>query len=124
MTRKTKTVKQTCPNCNTVFDCQVENATACWCHKLPAIAPIEAARGCLCPTCLKAQVQEQIEQFVTDFKAGKRPNTAPDYKRPGKPVEGIDYYLENGMFVMTGWSHLKRGYCCGSGCRHCPYSKG
>jgi hypothetical protein len=124
LTRKTGTVKQTCPNCNTVFDCQVENAAACWCQKLPTIAPIEAAGGCLCPACLKAQVQEQIEQFVADFKAGKRPNTAPDYKRPGRPVEGIDYYLENGMFVMTSWSHLKRGYCCGSGCRHCPYPKG
>lgn len=32
-----------------------------------------------------------------------------------------DFYHENGKKVMTESYHLKRGYCCGSGCRHCPY---
>jgi hypothetical protein len=32
-----------------------------------------------------------------------------------------DYYFENGLMVFTAAYHLKRGYCCGSGCRHCPY---
>jgi len=32
-----------------------------------------------------------------------------------------DYYMENGKFVFTAYFHLKRGRCCGSGCRHCPY---
>ncbi|MCE9630520.1 MAG: hypothetical protein K8S94_07365 [Planctomycetia bacterium] len=32
-----------------------------------------------------------------------------------------DYYLENGLLVYTAAYHLKRGACCGSGCRHCPY---
>ncbi|MFO0615005.1 MAG: DUF5522 domain-containing protein [Polyangiaceae bacterium] len=36
-------------------------------------------------------------------------------------VQGIDYYLENGKFVFTSTYHLKRGYCCNSTCRHCPY---
>ena len=36
-------------------------------------------------------------------------------------VEGEDYYLENGRWVFTAAHHLKRGHCCGSGCRHCPY---
>jgi len=31
------------------------------------------------------------------------------------------YYLENGKVVFTPDYHLKRGYCCGSGCRQCPY---
>lgn len=36
--------------------------------------------------------------------------------------EGEDYYIdERGMFVFTAEYHLKRGYCCGSGCKHCPY---
>ena len=38
-----------------------------------------------------------------------------------KLVEGIDYYLENGRFVFTEHYLRKRGYCCQSGCRHCPY---
>lgn len=36
--------------------------------------------------------------------------------------EGEDYYLENNRWVFTEKYHLKRGYCCGSGCRHCPYT--
>lgn len=32
-----------------------------------------------------------------------------------------DYYLENGLYVFTAAYHLRRGYCCGSRCRHCPY---
>jgi hypothetical protein len=32
-----------------------------------------------------------------------------------------DYYLEGDRVVFTREYHLRRGYCCGSGCRHCPY---
>ena len=31
------------------------------------------------------------------------------------------FYMENGRKVMTEEYHLNRGYCCGNGCRHCPY---
>lgn len=40
-----------------------------------------------------------------------------------KLVEGLDYYFENGLMVLTAHFLLKRGYCCGNGCRHCPYTK-
>ncbi|HEY0434794.1 MAG TPA: DUF5522 domain-containing protein [Chitinophagaceae bacterium] len=37
-------------------------------------------------------------------------------------VEGTDYYLnEDGLFVLTEKYHLRKGYCCGMGCLHCPY---
>jgi len=32
-----------------------------------------------------------------------------------------EFYLENGCVVFTAACHLKRGACCGSGCRHCPF---
>ncbi|MEM9671326.1 MAG: DUF5522 domain-containing protein [Bacteroidota bacterium] len=33
-----------------------------------------------------------------------------------------DYYVtDEGLWVFTEHYHLKRGYCCRSGCRHCPY---
>ena len=32
-----------------------------------------------------------------------------------------DFYIENGLKVMTEEFHIRRGYCCGSGCRHCPF---
>ncbi|HKQ53240.1 MAG TPA: DUF5522 domain-containing protein [Pyrinomonadaceae bacterium] len=43
---------------------------------------------------------------------------------PARPlVEGEDFYVENGLYVFTAQFLLRRGYCCGSGCRHCPYPK-
>ncbi len=32
-----------------------------------------------------------------------------------------DFYMEGEYMVFTAAYHLKRGYCCGSHCRHCPY---
>lgn len=52
-------------------------------------------------------------------------NTPPgkaDDKEPVNLVEGEDYYWEKGLMVFTSAYHLKRGYCCNSGCRHCPYN--
>jgi hypothetical protein len=37
------------------------------------------------------------------------------------PQEGEDFYWEGPYMVFTAAWHLKRGYCCGSACRHCPY---
>ncbi len=35
--------------------------------------------------------------------------------------EKDEYYLTpEGYIVFTEKYHLKRGYCCQSGCRHCP----
>lgn len=36
-------------------------------------------------------------------------------------IEGIDFYYENGLMVFTAEYLKNRGYCCRSGCRHCPY---
>jgi hypothetical protein len=38
-------------------------------------------------------------------------------------VEGIDYYMEGGFMVFTEAYHRNRGYCCDSGCRHCPWKE-
>ncbi|WP_196890726.1 DUF5522 domain-containing protein [Aureivirga marina] len=44
-----------------------------------------------------------------------------DFKRLPK-LEPEDFYLtKEGYKVFTEKYHLKRGYCCKSGCRHCPY---
>ena len=37
-------------------------------------------------------------------------------------VEGEDYYWnDKGQVVLTQKYHLERGYCCGMGCKHCPF---
>ena len=38
-----------------------------------------------------------------------------------KAREQPTHYFEHGLLVFTAAHHLQRGYCCGSGCRHCPY---
>ena len=35
--------------------------------------------------------------------------------------EGVDYTIENGQWVFTAAYLLRRGHCCDSGCRNCPY---
>jgi uncharacterized protein DUF5522 len=37
-------------------------------------------------------------------------------------VEGVHFYNEKNFLVFTEKYHLQRGYCCGNGCRHCPYN--
>ena len=54
-----------------------------------------------------------------------------EMKEEGKglsdPIERLklepgDFYrTAEGYLVFTEQYHLKRGYCCQSGCRHCPY---
>ena len=45
-------------------------------------------------------------------------------EEPETPQEGVDYYFdERGLTVFTAAYHLKRGYCCESGCLNCPYRK-
>ncbi len=36
-------------------------------------------------------------------------------------VEGIDFYYEGPYMVFTEKYLRERGYCCRSGCRHCPW---
>ena len=57
---------------------------------------------------------------------GKNPeeedgSQAEDNRTKGPLQEGRDYYVEQGLFVLTEHFLRKRGYCCQSGCRHCPY---
>ena len=44
----------------------------------------------------------------------EQPKTQP-------PLAPEDFYIEGTVIVFTETYHRKRGYCCGSGCRHCPY---
>lgn len=44
---------------------------------------------------------------------------APEGSAPA--LEPGDFYMEGPNLVFTAAYHRRRGYCCGSGCRHCPY---
>jgi hypothetical protein len=57
-----------------------------------------------------------------------QPELEPEAQVEAKPIaaepialEPGDFYFEGPNMVFTAQYHLRRGYCCGSGCRHCPY---
>lgn len=64
----------------------------------------------LCPGCADA---------LTDLLHAAAREHPPG---PGGPfVPGRHYTMEGGLVVFTEYYHVLRGYCCGSGCRHCAY---
>jgi hypothetical protein len=82
----------------------------CWCETTPIPAPLLARvpaefqrRACICRACVEAELRKQ---------------PAP---RPGPG----DFYFDpaTGFIVFTETYHRRRGYCCGSGCRHCPFEQ-
>jgi hypothetical protein len=38
-------------------------------------------------------------------------------------IQGIHFYLENGIIILTEKYLLQREKCCKNFCRHCPYKK-
>ena len=47
--------------------------------------------------------------------------TMDNPKKVLTPKEGDYYITPEGYRCFTEQYHLRRGYCCESGCRHCPY---
>lgn len=103
-----------CPLCGAPNDCQLCTQAAykgpCWCEGLPfpeellARVPAEVRnRVCICRRCVETALRQRPQP------------------RPGAG----DFYFDaaTGFVVFTAAYHRRRGYCCGSGCRHCPWSK-
>lgn len=65
---------------------------------------------CLCARCLNDIKNEMNSIHANKFKSNDDLAMEEDY-----------YINENGNWVFTAKYHLKRGYCCGNGCKHCPY---
>jgi hypothetical protein len=104
----------TCPLCGEPNDCQLATTDSykgpCWCVRetfppdLLARVP-EAARrvACVCRRCVVAT------------------QSAEAHARPLPRPQAGDFYIEGEHVVFTAQYHRRRGYCCGSGCRHCPF---
>lgn len=116
-------MRKNCPHCQKDFECSSKAINACWCAQYPALLSPEEGVACLCRDCLKEILLPRARAIVADILAGRRENDIRDlYPQPSrKLIEGLDFYREGGLMVLTAWFHLKRGYCCGSGCRHCAY---
>ncbi|MGD0442787.1 MAG: DUF5522 domain-containing protein [Edaphobacter sp.] len=51
----------------------------------------------------------------------KKPPSEQKVASVGEELSPEDFYYEGPYMVFTAAYHLKRGYCCNSDCRHCPY---
>lgn len=103
-----------CPLCDGPNDCQLCTTAAykgpCWCEsvKIPdkllvRVLPEARNRACICRACVAVFHREQSAAA------------------PLPVVPGDFYFGPDGLMVFTAAYHLRRGYCCGSNCRHCPY---
>jgi hypothetical protein len=117
-----------CPLCGGDNQCRVVKGHLykgpCWCHEivisghiLRRLARDLPEQTCLCPTCL-----ETVARLTREYCDSERA-VAEIYKTVERSASAQEdyYYLENGNIVFTAAHHLKRGTCCGNGCRHCPY---
>jgi len=113
--------QKNCSSCGASFGCGANSAERnCWCN-LPHVALVAGAdQDCLCPDCLGQAVAKLTARQEETVAASAPDNTA---NAPLPLVEGRDYYLEGAAMVFTARFLLRRGYCCESGCRHCPYSE-
>jgi hypothetical protein len=121
---------ETCPLCGKDNQCRVAKGHLykglCWCEKivvpghiLSRLAAEWVEPACVCRSCLEtvARVSATLkdpEAVLTEVYRLIRSTDSTLLRE--------DYYLdENGNMVFTAAYHLKRGTCCGNGCRHCPY---
>lgn len=114
-----------CPVCDHPNQCRMETGEPykgpCWCERTtlsavalhPLLAELPEPR-CLCQDCLEA-IAADPEITWDELVTRSHQSTARLVVLDG------DTYREGDAVVFTEQFHLRRGYCCGNGCRHCPY---
>jgi len=119
-----KITEKKCSVCSQVFDCgMTESDGSCWCNQFPSIFEMNPESDCLCPVCLKRETVLKIKEYTQNLSSDEiSANKVKDLSQTKKLIEDIDFYIEKDNYVFTAWYHLKRGYCCENGCRHCPYN--
>jgi len=116
--------QKSCSVCGKLLNCGLEKpATQCWCARFPPILPLESDKDCQCPDCLALSIGRRIEQVIDTNTLAQSLEMAAKFRDSSNIIENIDYTMEQGNLVFSAWYHLKRGVCCGNGCRNCPYGE-
>jgi hypothetical protein len=111
---KSKHEVKICEKCQAHFECKMGDVNRCQCSEVEisdhTLAFLEQTDfDCLCKNCLSA-LNKQLGNLENEiFPNGQNMR------------ENFHYYMEKGLWIFTENYHLLRGYCCQSGCRHCPY---
>jgi hypothetical protein len=116
---------KSCSRCGETFGCgALSDEEKCWCVQLPPISlNASGASDCFCPRCLR-EVIRIPDRANNSRRVAPTNATKAGVNSANTIVAGEDYYLEGDAIVFTARYHLRRGYCCESGCRHCPYGAG
>ena len=107
--------------CRAAFSCGPElGQEHCWCDQLPHLNLIRSPdQDCLCPDCLHQAISNSNSPELNVSNADRPAST--NETAQVSLVEGDDSYWEGAAMVFTAQYHIRRGYCCESRCRHCPY---
>lgn len=113
--------RKICPLCKQPFSCgNISEKEICWCNDFPPIFSLENAVDCLCSYCLKQEAIKKIDWYI-ESKNEENDTIKFDLPKQEKLIEDIDFYFENDNLVYTKWYLLKKGSCCETNCKHCPY---
>ena len=120
-----------CPVCGAANECRLVRGSLykgpCWCEARSIPVPVLRQLAselpepaCLCPRCLATVARQAAEGGApTEVLARARVEMTARNE-----AEAADFYFDaQGRMVFTAGYHLRRGYCCQNGCRHCPFPK-
>ena len=111
-----------CSECSAILVCgSASEVESCWCFAYPAAMAVDLQQDCLCAECLGKAIQNKIADLIHTSSQQEVIAVARKYRGNDKLIHHIDYSIENNNYVFTAWYHLKRGSCCGNGCKNCPY---
>ncbi|UPW18097.1 DUF5522 domain-containing protein [Agarivorans sp. TSD2052] len=121
--RENQQLSSNCPSCGTELACSAD--IDCWCMSMPALLPVSAniqQRACYCSSCLSKKLGEKLQELIANTPHRQMLEQAARYHQAETALQAhIDYTMVDGLMVFSAWYHLKRGSCCGNGCKHCPY---
>ncbi|MEC7119863.1 MAG: DUF5522 domain-containing protein [Pseudomonadota bacterium] len=116
------TTPKTCTRCEATFSCSGCQGGACWCMQYPPIfSCTDPNADCVCPACMTAQTQAHIAATIDTCSVHQYAPAQALACQHLPLIEGLDYQIESGRWVLSRWYLLKRGECCGNACRNCPY---
>lgn len=139
-----------CPQCNSQLKCGVKTLmpndvpqadsskqlteAQCWCMAMPKATDelktlladwpgksTSKAENCLCQACLAKRYAAKINWLRENVSVEKMVELARPYRGKASFIEHLDFTKEAGYTVFSAWYHLKRGNCCGNGCKNCPF---
>jgi hypothetical protein len=85
--------------------------------------PADFSSDCQCSSCLAQSIGKHIEQKLDTLRLKDALALAKPFSNNKRLIEGIDYHVENELWIFSRWYLLKRGHCCGEACKHCPYGE-